>query len=69
MWVVTLSQQLYNTGHLLRVAEEHESEGHHGNSSHIIISIADSNVQQSSNGLVVGGAAVCEGNGEDTTVA
>ena len=63
MRVVGLREKRDQAGTLLWSLEENEAESHDGGASHIVINVADGNMQKSTNGRVGAGAAVGHGNG------
>lgn len=64
MRVVTLTQELNDTGDLLRVAEEEESEGGHGRSTNVVRDVRNCNVEELANRRV----RSCSGVGESESV-
>jgi hypothetical protein len=50
--VVTFTQELNDSGNLLRVAEEEETESGDGRSSNVVRNVGNSNVEELANGRV-----------------
>ena len=67
--VVALTQELNNSRHLLRVAEEEEAECRDGRATNVVRNVRDGNVEEFADCRIRSGAGVCERESVDTAVS
>lgn len=67
--VVALTQELNNSRHLLRVAEEEEAERRDGRATNVVRNVRDGNVKEFADRRIRTGAGVCERESVDTAVS